>query len=59
MIKVKKHLEDSFEIALRQGFGVNVYQCAPDEMWLSLPNEDETLEYAKHRGWEIIQEQTK
>lgn len=32
MIKVKKDYENSFEIALKQGFAVNFYQCKPDEM---------------------------
>jgi len=55
MIKVKKYCENAFEIALRQGFAVNLYQCKPDEMWLSLPCDDETLEYIKLKGWEIVE----
>lgn len=56
MIKVKKETENSFEVALRQGFAVNLYQCKQDEMWLSLPNDEDTLEYALRRGWEIVEE---
>ena len=57
MIKVKKDFENAFEIALKQGFAVNFYQCEQNEMRLSLSDDEddsEVTEYAIARGWELI-----